>query len=109
MGIRLKPEKTVMQADGHDVIYVGIELTDKDGHIVPDAQISLHAEFSGFGKIAGFGSANPITEENYTDCDTVSFRGRSMAIIRSGYEKGNGILRISAEGIQEEVTEISVI
>ena len=109
MGIRLKPEKTVVQADGHDVIYVGIELTDKDGHIVPDAQISLHAEFSGCGKIAGFGSANPITEENYTDCDTVSFRGRSMVIIRSGYEKGNGILRISAEGIQEEVIEISVI
>ena len=106
--IRLVPEKTSMQADGHDVIYVGIELIDKDGRIVPDAEIQLHADYSGCGELAGFGSANPITEENYTSCDAASFRGRAMAIIRSGYEKGNGTLRIFADGLQEAVTEIIV-
>lgn len=107
--IRLVPEKTVMHADGRDVIYVGIELADKDGRLVPDAEVKLHAELSGIGKLAGFGSANPITEENYTDGDTTSFRGRAMAIVRSGYEKGKGILRISGEGLPEVATDISVI
>ncbi|MCR5323338.1 MAG: DUF4982 domain-containing protein [Lachnospiraceae bacterium] len=98
--IRLKPEKTAMKADGHDLIYVGIELTDKNGCVVPDAEIALHCEISGCGKLAGFGSANPVTEDDYTDGDTVSFRGRAMAIIRSGYEAGNAELKISAEGFE---------
>ena len=34
-------------------------------------------------------------------CDAASFRGRAVAIIRSGYEKGNGTLRICADGLQE--------
>ena len=107
--IRLIPEKTIMKADGHDVIYVGIELLDKDGRIVPDAEIRLHADHNGCGKLAAFGSANPVTEEVYTDGDAVSFCGRAMAIIRAGYEKGNGRLRISAEGFEEADTEIHVI
>ena len=98
-----------MKADGHDVIYVGIELLDKEGRLVPDAEIRLHADYFGCGKPAAFGSANPVTDEDYTDSEAVSFRGRAMAIIRSGYEKGNGRLRISAEGFEEAETEIRVV
>lgn len=97
--IRLAPEKTVMRADGHDLICVGIELTDKDGRVVPDAEISLHAELAGCGKLSGFGSANPVTEDNYTDGDTVSFRGRAMAVVRAGYKPGEMTLTIRAEGL----------
>ena len=98
--INLVPEKTTIKADGHDVIYVGIELLDKDGRLVPDAEIKLHAELTGVGTLAGFGSANPITDDNYTDGNTTSFRGRAMAIIRAGYESGDISLTVSAEGFE---------
>ena len=101
--IKLVPEKTTIKADGHDVIYVGIELLDKDGRLVPDAEIKLHAELTGAGTLAGFGSANPITEDNYTDGDTTSFRGRAMAIIRAGYETGDTSLKVSAEGFENAI------
>jgi beta-galactosidase len=103
--IKLLPEKTKMNADGHDLIYVGIELTDKDGKLVPDAEIKLHAELSGCGKLAGFGSADPITEDDYTDGETVSFRGRAMAIIRSGYSSGKVSLKVSSEGFEDVEVE----
>ncbi len=106
--IKLVPEKTVMNADGHDLIYTCIELTDKDGRLVPDAEVDLHAELSGCGKLAGFGSANPITEDDYTDGDTVSFRGRAMAIIRSGYKPGKISLKISAKGFEDSVVELEI-
>lgn len=53
-----------------------------------DAAIPLRVKVEGCGVLAGFGSANPVTDEDYTDEKTVSYRGRTMAILRSGYESG---------------------
>ncbi|MCR4739907.1 MAG: DUF4982 domain-containing protein [Lachnospiraceae bacterium] len=98
--IRIIPEKKKMCADGHDLIYAGIEITDKNGRPVPDAQILLEARIEGAGTLAGFGSGNPVTEEDYTDNLAKTYRGRAMAVIRSGYEKGVCELTVSAEGFE---------
>ena len=98
--IRLLPEKTEMSADGHDVIYVRVELIDEEGLTVPGSDRKLHASVDGAGILSAFGSANPITDENYTAGSFTSFRGTAMAIIRSGYETGACTLSISGEGLE---------
>ncbi|WP_026664718.1 glycoside hydrolase family 2 TIM barrel-domain containing protein [Butyrivibrio sp. FC2001] len=110
--VRLIPEKKQMKANGHDVAYVGIEIVDSEGNVIPDAEITLKAEVkldstdgqgkdaSGCACLAGFGSGNPITEDNYTDGETVTFRGRATAILRAGYEQGKAQLKIFAEGLE---------
>lgn len=98
--INLLPDKKKMCADGHDLIYVEIQITDENGIIVPDAKIELRALVTGDGYLAGFGSSNPVTEENYTGDSASTYRGRAMAVIRSGYEKGSCELTISADGLQ---------
>ena len=107
--IRLVPEKTTMYADGHDLIYVGIDILDEDGKVVTDAEVSLTARVSGAMVLAGFGTGNPITDENYTDNQTVSFRGHALAILRSGYEKGNGVLTVSGDGVEGQEVFIEVV
>ncbi len=107
--LKVSPEKPGLRADGHDLVCIGIEVLDKDGIPVPDAGIDLKAEVSGAGYLAGFGSANPVTEEDYTDDTTVTYRGRAQAIIRSGYESGKIMIKISADGLPEVSTEIDVI
>ena len=106
--ITLLPEKLNMKADGHDLICLKIEIRDKDGKLVPDAALPLKATIDGCATLAGFGSANPITDEDYTDDCTVSYRGRAMAIIRSGYESGKVNITISAEGMENAGVELSV-
>lgn len=98
-GIRLIPERFDAIADGHDVIYVAIEIVDRNGHVVPDAEVALKAKVAGVCTLAGFGSGNPVTEEDYTDASAVTYRGRAMAILRSGYEEGSCILTVEAENI----------
>ena len=98
-----------MRADGHDVICVGIELRDKDGIVVPDAAVQLKVKVEGCGVLAGFGSANPVTDEDYTDEETVSYRGRAMAIIRSGYESGTVRVEVSAECMETVKAELAVV
>ena len=97
--VRLVPEKNECRPDGHDLIYVGIEVTDSEGRIVPDAEIPISAEVTGPATLAGFGSANPITDEDYTDDKTTTFRGRAMAVIRAGYESGEATLRVSSAAL----------
>ena len=89
-----------MSADGHDVIYVRVELIDEEGLTVPGSDRKLHASVDGAGILSAFGSANPITDENYTAGSFTSFRGTAMAIIRSGYETGACTLSISGEGLE---------
>ena len=97
-----------MQADGHDLIYVGVEITDQGGNVVPDAEIKLSAQVTGCASLAGFGSADPKTEDNYTDGDTTSFRGRAMAILRAGYTPGSCTITVSAEGIGHVAESVEV-
>lgn len=106
--IRLIPEKKEMSADGHDLIYVGIEITDDNGNVVPDAEISITAEVSGAATLAGFGSGNPQTEDNYTDNETTTFRGRAMAILRAGFQSGRTTIRIAAHGFDAVSDEFDV-
>ena len=105
--IRLLPEKTTVKADGHDLIYVGIEIVDQNGVVCPDAAVPLTAEVSGMAALAGFGSGNPVTDEDYTDHCTVTFRGKAMAILRAGYEKGQIGLKVSGEGLAAEETVLA--
>lgn len=99
--IRLIPEKKTLRADGHDVAYMGIEILDSEGNVVPNAEIGLSAEITGNAHLAGFGSGNPKTDDNYTDGDTVSFKGRAMAVVRSGYDKGSVTVKICSKEIGE--------
>ena len=86
-----------LAADGHSLAYVSVEVVDDEGNLVPDAALPLKANVTGQGSLAGFGSANPITDENYTAGAFTTYQGRALAVIRSGYEAGEAILTVKAD------------
>ena len=106
--IRLTANKQEMKADGHDLIYVEIEILDANGNLVPDAELNLKAELTGDAVLAGFGSGNPITEDDYTDDMTASYRGRAMAILRSDYSKGEAQLVIASDTLKSETITFKI-
>ncbi|MBQ9251024.1 MAG: DUF4982 domain-containing protein [Clostridia bacterium] len=96
--LRLTAEQAELRADGEALGYVYAELVDEAGHVVPDADVALTAEVSGAAALQGFGSGNPITEENYTRGRFTSYLGRALAVLRAGEEAGEAKLTVSAEG-----------
>lgn len=99
--VSLRPERTTLTPDGKSISYVAVEILDADGNVVPDAQVNLTAELGATDAIlAGFGSSNPITEDNYTSGKCVSYQGRAMAVIRAGYEKCSAVLKVTAEELE---------
>ena len=107
--IRLVPETDVLKSDGESLAYVRVELTDAAGVIVPDAAVRLCAEADGAACLQGFGTGNPITEDNYTRGECVSFRGAALAVLRSGYEPGETRLKVTAEGLGAAEITLPVI
>ena len=101
--IRLSCEKSILKADGHDAAFVMIDVIDSEGRTLPDASIKLTAKLEGPALLAGFGSGNPITDENYTHATTQTFRGQACAVLRSGYKEGEIKLTIKAEAFEKSV------
>ena len=99
VAIRLTAETESLKADGASLCYVDAELIDESGRVVPDADALLKAEVSGAAELLGFGSGNPITDENYSKGRFTSYLGRALAVLRSGCEAGEAKLTVSAEGI----------
>ena len=99
VSIRLSAETETMKADGESLCYVNAELIDENGSLVPDADMLLTAKAEGAAELLGFGSGNPITEENYSKGQFTSYQGKALAVLRAGCETGEVKLTVSAEGL----------
>ena len=97
--IILVPEAKSLKADGMSLAYVHALVADEKDLTVLSATVKLTAEVTGQAELLGFGSGNPITEENYTKGCFTSFCGRSLAVLRAGYDAGEVRLKVSAEGL----------
>lgn len=106
--IRLKPDKTRLKADGQSLAFVETEVVDKDGCLVPDVADTMRAVVSGGATLAAFGSANSVTEEIYTLGKFTSYKGRLLAVVRSGYEKGRAKLTVISERFGSAEAEFEI-
>lgn len=103
--LRVRPESTEIVADGADLLFVNIELTDSDGIIQPLADREVKVEVSG-GTLLGAGSAQPTTTEQLSAETRTTYRGRSLAVIRSTRVPGPIVVTVSAEGLAPVSSEV---
>lgn len=99
-------EKNELKADGQDLCYLDIRITDENGivRILDDRRIQVTV--TGAGILQGLGSANPSTEESFvTDTHTTYF-GRAQAVVRSNGHAGNIGITVTAEGLKTVRLEI---
>lgn len=87
-----------LRADGDSLAYLNITLGDENGVLKPLADRLIVVDVSGAGTLAGFGSANPITEEGFASTTATSFQGRALAVVRSGSAPGEVRVTVSADG-----------
>ncbi|NLG26062.1 MAG: glycoside hydrolase family 2 protein [Clostridiales bacterium] len=95
----LKPERAAIAADGMDIGYVAIELVDEAGVPVVDEPVAVRARVSGAGTLAGLGSANPCTPENYGTGERMTYGGRALVCVRAGRSAGDILVAVEADGI----------
>lgn len=107
--LTILPEDTSIRADGEDLAYIAIHVTDQNGvgKMLNDVKISVHVE--GAGVLEAVGSAQPETEERFDSGSYTSCYGRMIAIVRSTGTAGTICVTASAEGMESVTAEIKAV
>lgn len=104
--IAMAADRSEVCAD--DLFYVTIELRDQGGNLMTCADRKVALKIDGPGCIQGFGSADPMSEENFFDSERKTWYGRLIAVVRAGEDQGTIRLTAEAEGLEPAVLELQV-
>jgi beta-galactosidase len=106
--IALTADRDRIRADGQDLSYVTIELTDSAGTRNPGAENLLTFEIDGPGTLVAVGNANPVSLESYQRPARRAWQGRALAIVKSGRKPGTIRLKVSSAALPAAEIAIAV-
>jgi hypothetical protein len=86
-------ERCDLRADGTDLGYVELTLTDSAGVVASGLDRLVTVTIDGPATLQALGSGNPITTESYTSCAHTTYGGRLLAIVRP---TGRGSISMTA-------------
>lgn len=96
-------DRNVITADGKDLAYITVDVTDTEGNFDPNAMNQLYFSIEGDGVIVGVDNGDPSSWERYKDTDGVwkrkAFNGKALVIVQSTKEAGFFTVTVSGEGL----------
>lgn len=107
--VRLVADNLVIRADRDDLSYVTIELVDKEGRVVPDAETQVTLKVTGNGKIRASGNACPTDMASFCSLSPKTFNGKAMAVLQPDGTAGSITLTVAAENMPEASITIQTI
>ncbi|MFI5136945.1 MAG: glycoside hydrolase family 2 TIM barrel-domain containing protein [Sphingobacteriales bacterium] len=107
--IQLTADRKEIVANGQDLSYVTIEITDKDGIIQPNAANRLHFEIDGPGTIAGVANADMKDTDPYAGNTRKAWHGQAQVVIKSTQKAGDIKLTVSSLGLPEAILHIKTL
>ena len=100
--------RETLPADGSGISFLIIDALDSQGRVNRQDHRAVSMTVEGAGILAGFGSADPSSENSYQNTTCNMFDGRVMAAIRSADHPGVIQVSVTAEGCPEEKISIPV-
>jgi beta-galactosidase len=107
--IKVTVDRKEIIADGQDLSYVTVEVTDKDGILQPNAANRLNFKIEGTGTIAGVANADLKDTDPYVGNAHKAWKGRALVVIRSTHDTGNIKLTVSSDELSAAILNIKAI
>ncbi len=106
--IIITPDKTVMKADGEDLIFVTVSADDCDGNPVENASNRINVTVSGAGRLLGLDNGDSTDADQYKGTSKRLFSGKLLIVIAARTEPGAIYLKVTSPGLNaSEMTFIS--
>ena len=86
---------TSLMADGNDLAFITISLTDAEGTLIPQASDQLTFEVSGAGSFEAACNGDATSLEPFTQPTMKLFNGQLVAIVRGGSQPGTLTLKVN--------------
>ena len=81
-----------------EITNIELSICDEAGVLNPSSAKKIQIEIEGDGVIQGFGSADPLSTENFFDQEIAAFHGRALAVIRHNKTYDPVKVKFTAEG-----------
>jgi len=107
--LKLSPDRMEMKPDGRDLIFIEVSVLDKDGNLIPHANNLIQFQIDDLVSIAGVGNGNQISHEPFKASFRKTFNGKCLLIIKSGYRRGQTIVRALSKGLDTDSVNIKLI
>lgn len=107
--IRLTADRTTLKADGQDLAFITVELTDADGTVNLIANNELTANVSGSATLIGFGNADIKDCDRYTDSTHKAWKGHALLVVRSTGKKGKAMITVQGKGLKTVRVTLSAV
>lgn len=104
--IRLTADRTGLQADGQDLAFITVELTDADGIVNLTANNELTASVSGPATLLAFGNADIKDCDRYTDSTHKAWKGRALLVVRSTGKRGKVTVTVQGKGLKASTIKL---
>ncbi|GAA1917859.1 glycoside hydrolase family 2 TIM barrel-domain containing protein [Microbacterium aoyamense] len=108
LSLRMTAETTTLRADGQDLAFVTVEVTDSAGTVRPLADRLVKIDVDGPATLLGLGSGEAITEEVFTSSEHSTYFGRVLAVVRAGSREGSVRVTATAEGCEPQYVDLPV-
>lgn len=92
-------DRDTIAADGADLTYVTVDVTDKDGNIIPNAEDKVTFKVEGEGKLVGVDNGRQDDHTSYQANSRNAFAGKVLAIVQSTKKAGSFTVTASAKGL----------
>ena len=95
-----------LKADGEDLAFITVSLTDAKGTVIPDANDQLSFEVSGAGRFEAVCNGDATSLESFKKPTMKLFSGQLVVVVRSDKKAGNLTLKVkdSQRKISETIT-----
>ncbi len=104
--IRLTPDRTAIKADGEDLCFINVSLTDKDGNPVPTDNRLINVKVSGAGSFKAIANGDPTCLESFQKPQMHLFSGQLTILVQSGTEPGDITVEVSGKGVKKAELKI---
>ena len=98
--LKLTADRTEITADGKDLSFITVEIVDKNGTMVPQADNQVHFKIEGAGIKAAVGNGNSASLESFQGDTIKAFNGKCLLIVKSTESPGNIEISATSNGLQ---------
>jgi beta-galactosidase len=81
-------DKSFLWADGNDLAFITVSLTDQDGNIIPNGDDALTFDVTGAGQFKAVCNGDATSLEPFTQPAMHLFAGQLVVVLQAGREKG---------------------
>jgi len=104
--LTLKADRTKIAADGKDLSFVTVTVTDEKGRLVPRSKNHIKFEIEGPGEIVAVDNGDATSFESFQAKERNAYNGLALVIVRAN-QPGKITLKAHADGLKDTTTRIT--